>query len=319
MSESWYVTADCISVDELPPIWFMITGVIMQWLITGVIFPMVKNKNKNKPQNEPKEKPKTNTWHLLLQIVLVIYQIAKLIVVFYFSMDTFRHKLNTLQLSHWQNYQCLSSILLTSSNFKTVFINSIAIFGPDCCCGLGYIVCPMQMYWKSNKQDSKKMWGNPSLGLLNTLFLFVVAMISLIYLPFIFMYGIVGAIPVTVPLYGVWWCLECILEDHSMDLFRESIDKSGNDHTELLIKKQHEKEGFCKKLSALILGIFSWISSVSVPLAYAVLGIVMINIYSGINVIQAIEYTLNERHWVDYWSHTKSNISNGLDFISQLL
>ena len=134
------------------------------------------------------------------------------------------------------------------------------------------------------------------------------------------MYGMIGAIPFTLPLYGVWYCLECILEDHSLDIFRKTIDESNNDHTELLIdKKQQEAGGCCKKFSTLILSIFSWISSVSVPLAYSILGIVMINIYSGIGVVEAIKYTLDERHWVNYWSHTKSNANNALAFLSQLL
>ena len=132
MSKSWYVESNCVDIKELQPLSLVFIGVVIQTLISAIILSRETETHSNSNDatvplagsvnlSSPK-KPHNSCYQRCIKwakYLLLLWQFVSVILVLILDIIKMMDKAPAIQ-TEWNRYQCLLSILLTSSNAKTL-------------------------------------------------------------------------------------------------------------------------------------------------------------------------------------------------------
>ncbi|ETO24085.1 hypothetical protein RFI_13075 [Reticulomyxa filosa] len=91
--------------------------------------PLILSENRYNIVKKWSRRISNHRYYRRLQMFLAIYETASMIIVVVTDMTTFGDYLkNHKDLSGWIHYQCYAKILLSSSNGKTLMVNTLRIF-----------------------------------------------------------------------------------------------------------------------------------------------------------------------------------------------
>eukprot|EP01084_Bolivina_argentea_P031382 58093_1 len=340
-SPSWYVEKNCVTTDELQPLSLIFIGIITQSIVT-VIIKGGKDDSNNANSKFSCKRFASKSFKLSLKL----WQVISLILVFVFDIIEFTQFMKRSSEAVWTDYQCLASILLSSSNIKKIMINILAI--------------PSRIL----EIDS----DNTIDRLLSLIFVLAFVSLLIIHLPFIFMYGLVGS---TVYVYYIvlcgccccayrcWWKslktaaelddakdevdqiqaeIEAEFDPMSVVFNPMALDVPGtdswknrqlekqNDMVDVqktkcpiqlpLVIKETAKEFETESVASILMG-----KSVGILFVFGMIifGQTMINLYSGQDYISAVVNVMTERTWKQYINYTINNVKTQIKLISWIL
>ncbi len=207
-----YMTLSCVDTSQLQPLWILFIGVVIQQIVSWAVITLrtaeIKKINPTilamkasdsmlDPIIQPTPKRQYVWFKRALKYFLITYQLVSVVTIFIMDIQTIYTKTQSLTSSS-DRYNCYSSVLIYSSNFKTICIN-LLYMGFVFMVGLQHALGTMmqdETNWKHNVMNKYDGW--------NMLMLIVMVILSIPYIPIIFSHLLPGMITY------IWFTLSCI-------------------------------------------------------------------------------------------------------------
>lgn len=313
MSQSWYVENKCVDVESLQPISLIFIGVVIQVMISAFILstsndadntdlavPFAGSSESNIPANVNfKSKmvlclkrlagSKFARW---TKFVLLIWQFISVIMIFILDILKMANKVPQFD-SKRNRYQCLSSILLTSSNTKTFF--SYAFVGMSGPASSEVHFRLKQMFPRSSRSKYVFIVFCCCLGILEmaTIMPYFVGILVYCWIPLAAEFIVGASILLAMGLLMI------------VPSFRSMIMNR-------LISNESKYRKFTDWISIHAAGLF-------VTCCVSVFGLAMVNLYSGMTYWDSWSTVFTERHWVDYMKHVRMDAEECFRFVTWIL
>ena len=323
-TQSWYVSNQCISLDGLQPIWFIILANALQYIITCVqIFgpdaeqttsdneggkiqmatskassidtdteqskPSAMDAIKNKLRCILKPFKRCKPLSKPLQIGLKIWSVISMIVIMIFDInDIIIWMKNNTHRSGWDHFMCMGGILFTSSNFKKFMPFLFAGWGIK----LKYDEDNNDQNCFSFKLCTKNMTNLTSISLLFTMITYLIMIC-----PWFYVIGCSGLFVAAWPVLVFYFTVMMI------PLYLDWLPE----HDDPKLWKRIFFWCWALLFLATLYGLLNLFSSFA---------LVTVNVYSGMNYWDSFYFVFEERKTAEYFSYALSNVKSKFRLIT---
>lgn len=289
MLHSWYIQNQCVDAESLQPISLIFIGIVIQMAMNSFMFALnlesdykavqipsfditqdtAQRDNRKSALHWANPKSLIFLWQFVFVVVLLVLDTLKLI-----------DKIPKFE-SHWDRYQCFATILLTSSNSKTLFsyLFVIGIANTDKFPRLQRI----GLFPGISKTKALFIISCCCLAFLELVAIWPYCIGLLVYLWIVIAMSLLSGI-ILLCLSQVR-CLKC------------DVSYDANCHIWLLANTVASVYMFCTLL----------------------LGLAMVNLYSGMDYMDALIIVFRERNWMDYLGYVQGNTMECIRLVTWIL
>ena len=322
MATSWYVSSGCIEVNELKPWSLICVGIVVQVIISAIL--MFTADSNSKPPllleahhdavvnyllaNEADIFDSSRSEHVgkcncrsirslfskikdsrafaIVKMLLLIWQFISVIMVLVLDIIKIHHQIAEFD-SKWYKYQCFAAILLSSSNAKTCFAYAGAVVG-------------YYFYFKGSSEPTLRVL-NRKAGFSS----FKMMFIGLCFLVAVLEGGSLIIFIVLGFMVYIWTWLAVFFIFVALIVCCVVTKAKRNN-----VKNVNDEE--------VPLGLYS-VMPTTLIFFVTILGLVTINMLSGLGYWSALGTVLAERHWSTYIEYLVSSIEGKFRFATTLL